>query len=434
MDSSGTDHDSEATRRLRSADPALGTHPDLGQIRAEVTERISAGGVAETATWEGPTMGRGRSGAVIAVAAAATLAVGVGGYALGHTQGTDGRASIASADESETSEGAALVGEAGTTSDSYAEGLSGLPSGPVRLIAGEGLSTEGGVAQVSTSQAKEVDGEAAVRELAAEFGVTGEVEEDGDWSSIQADGTSISGYSDPTSFTLSYDNSYLMTDCESNIGYMEEDMALATGGVDDLPELDPARCPAQPTTDISQQAATDLAEETTAKFGIDPATIDFTVDTMSVEAYADGTGIDADGAEVEVHMGLRAEGVIYAGVSFSESLSLGDYPIISPAAAVERHNDPIYGRLDVMPATVDEAEWYGGMYPDEWSQPEPLDPGDLIPVPGQISTATSTELTTGTLWDMNGGRFTVPIYLVTTDDDTTLPVLALAEEAIELLE
>ena len=117
---------------------------------------------------------------------------------------------------------------------------------------------------------------------------------------------------------------------------------------------------------------------------------------------------------------------------FGDYVELGDYPVISPAEAVERVTDVRFQQLGAYIPTLDYYDESG--YYEEWVEPEPLPPiapGELIPYPLTESAVTTAELHTGivSLWD--GTEFIVPVYDLSDGQGNHWQVMGLAEEALD---
>lgn len=447
------DTDDEALRRLRGADPARGSQPDLWRIRSSVDRNIAGGEGADEVVWEGRTVGRfGRGTAYLAAACVTALAVGVGGYVLGQSRAPDGVAPAASSPEEDRDADSGTQSESGSslapdqgglssavaTESPYAYSSSfvgsrdmGIGGAAVRLLPGDGLSTEGGgEAEVLIQRSPELDVDAELGSIAERMGISGEVTGDDVWRSIRQDGRSVNAYTDVSGLNLSYDNTYLNYGCAEMVREMKNwpEDAMGPGGG---PDLDADLCLSDPSEPISEPEALAMGRQLASDLGVDPESLTFTVyDEPGNETMGSATSSAQDGVRVQLDYTLRAEGVMSANMVLREDMSMGFYPVISQVEAVERANDPILGRLPIMPDGVSEEEWYSSS--QEYVAGEPVRPGDPIPVPGRHVTAISAKLSTGTLVDGSGGVHTVPIYLITTDDDARIAVLALTEDDIAL--
>lgn len=444
--------DEEALRRLRDADPAHGSRADPWQLRSSVDRAIADESGADEVSWEGRTVGRlGRGTAYLAAACVAALIVGVGGYTLGQSRADDAPAAAASsdgeeagtgssnneqdADDAPASQGAEAFGWFGgmpgmTREDSLAmNGEMGMSGAPLRLVPGDTLSTErGGEAEVLVQRAADLDVDAELTEIAERMGISGPVSGEQDWRAIHQEGRSVNSYRDASGLGLSYDNMYLSPGCAE----MAEEMASWSGPAPDpFGDLDPDQCVPNPTDPVSTADAEKMARQVAADLGLEPAGLEFTThDQQMPEGWVSATSTKQDGERITLDVALRADGVISANALIRQEESLGLYPVISPVEAVERANDPIYGRLPITPDGASGGNWST----QTWTETPAVGAGDPIPVTGRIATATSTSLTAGQLVDGSGGVYTVPIYLITLDKGHKVAVVALAEEALSLPE
>lgn len=257
--------DDEALARLRRADPATGSHPDLHGISERLRRRTPLGRSTEDGFSIGPAEDgfafTSESGGAVrvhepgprtsrvgmaAAAAVVAAAVGVGGYALGLDTGRgDLESAVASAerearasDASEVAlveadqeaavegaeEGAALGMDSAVGSSEWASGDDmGWTSGPAVPVASEGLSQEGGAGEVLAMVAPEGDPHAEVTALATALGLDGEADGDDNYASVYdaSDGRSLSYYSYGSSGALDYNDPALDPYCaEEGMGWV----------------------------------------------------------------------------------------------------------------------------------------------------------------------------------------------------------------------
>lgn len=449
--------DDEALRQLRDADPARGSRPDPWQLRSAVDRAIADDRAADEVSWEGRTMGRlGRGTAYLAAACVAALTVGVGGYALGQSRaGDDVEQAVGSVDggdagtdsagggqDAESARGPeSIVGSSdnefgwmsrGDSYRSFAVGEMPTATGEaVRLVPGDGLSTDiGAPAEVLQQQAPRLDVEAELLEIAERMGISGTISGEDDWRTVRQAGRSVSSFRAPGSLNLSYDSVYLNPGCIELVQEMVTWPDEAKGD-EGGSRLHPDKCLPDPSQSLSEPEALAIGQQLASAFGVDPEDLTFTVyDDPGAQTWGAATSTDAEGPHIQLDYSLRAEGVMSAHLVLREGVSLGSYPVISPAEAVERANDPVLGRLPILPDGVSEQEWSSSR--QTWSDTARVEAGAPIPVPGQVATVTSATLSTGMLVDGGGGAYTVPIYLLTTDDGNRFAVIALAQEALSL--
>ena len=435
-----------------------------------------------------PDVRTGRGGILVAASVAA-LALGAGGYALGTTT-ADNTPSAAPQDTSGVNsdsgvtdyfEPGAQHGSSSAAEDSSAgkmseESMGGGYAGPVIPVAGEGLSTErttGTVYGPSTDgQWTTEESQTLLQEYADQLGIGGTVQnldEDEGYAFVidPVDGRSLNAYSYAYSSSLDYNNPAFDPWCEQ----MKTDMANSgdeygwfaygpgPGGPADLTCTDLGPAPDDAT-------AIAAAQEFLSQLGIDATGYSFKVQPSyaysemgmaETEMSNDGAfatsapdhpqGDIPEMAIVEVvisptdsplagfrdwHVSTTSAGISYASIQFGDYAELGDYPVISPAEAVERVNDVRFQQMGAYIPTLDYYDESG--YYEEWVEPEPLPPvtpGDPIPYPLSESAVIDAELHTGmiNLWD--GTEFIVPVYDLSDGDGNHWQVMGLAEEALD---
>ncbi|MFK5635085.1 hypothetical protein [Ornithinimicrobium sp. LYQ103] len=468
------DHDDEALARLQASDPATGSHPDLHSLRGRIAQKAPAslGSERATALSDDTLQGPRVRAPWVAAAAIAAFAVGGGGYAVGAAT-APGDGGVVAGQGSATDEasstggpvgdstGGVVTGEAERLGDpSSTEAMGGdagsgaaYDPGPVRLVAGEGLPTERGTGEVrvvvSDADPEEFLDAWADRlglegtpltpdDEAGWFGQNGLVDaESGRMVSVSADGSGP--------LTFSYEDMYGSPYCGDMYAEMSgQDLALAkeewSRGVGaDIPFPDSERCRdlegARPADEQALASATDFL--TTTGLDLDSYALsvaewdDPAGSIVTVVGTLTGTGA-LTGEQLNVQVG--PEGVFSAWGSTGELTSLGDYPVISAAEAVERYgqreftND--YGVMIAEDTTV------GGdatslpapefTFPD----PVPLEPGSPIPLLLMDKVVTGAELVRGMLWSPTGGQLEVPVWKLMTPDGMHYTVLAVAEEGI----
>lgn len=485
--------DDEALARLRAADPASGAHPDLHKISERLRGRTPLGGnsggfafsdTSDTAVRvHDPDVRTGRGGILVAAAVAA-LALGAGGYALGTTTADDAPSAAPQDPTSANSNsavnqdaepglqhGSSAASEDSAYEESAEADMGGSYAGPVIPVAGESLSTERTTGKVygASGEGQWADGEARnlLQGYADQLGVEGTVEggddnEDYFYVIDATDGRNLSAHSYGNNNSLDYSNPALDPWCEEMKTEMENSdeesgwfgYGPGPGGpaVITCAELGPA-------PDDATAIAT--AQEFLSQLGIDATGYTFEVlpsyaysemEMAGDEAFATSAPDDSPGdnpematAEVAIsptdsplagfrdwHVSTTSAGISYASIQFGELVELGDYPVISPAEAVQRVNDVRFQQLGAYIPTLDYYDESG--YYEEWVEPEPLppvSPGELIPFPLTESPVTAAELHTGivSLWD--GTEFIVPVYDLSDADGNHWQVMGLAEEALD---
>lgn len=490
------EHDDEAIHRLRASDPATGEHPDLHRLRSLIAQKAPASLLSDRATAVDDELLRGPRlrAPWIAAAAVAALGLGGGGYALGAQQadttlplaeGTTREVGPASQGEDPSSgadaSGAAseLAGEpagqavdgpgddaddlamdgrteAAVGGDTASSGPAWDP-GPVRLTAGEGLPGSPGTAEVLVRQS-DLTPEEFVAAYAAATGFEGEPLPESEYlfgpgyagaGLIDVDdGLIITANADGGALHFSYEDIYSSGYCsqmyegvpDEDLQMMREDWARSYGP--DLPFPSTENCREITGERPSEEAAKAAASDFFAQVGVDVSGFTFSAWTDdyqgSMTVSVDAQPEDMVGAgDLMLSASVGPDGVVSAYGSVGELVSLGNYPVISAADAVERFGTREFGMeygVSIAEDTtmMSEEEWEAFEMP-EWTLPEPrpLQPGEPIPMLLKDKVVTGAELVRGTMWTQSAGSVEVPVWKLTTEDGMYYAVLALAQEAIE---
>jgi hypothetical protein len=445
------DHDDEALERMRAADPAIGSHPDLSALRRKLSRTTPLG---LTGGWQddravpvtdGTT--RGSRGSLVAAAAVVALGLGVGGYALGaQTAAPDGGSGadlagtapeqpgpVADArpmQESSSSGGGSDMGFGGAADSSMAAML------PTVLRAGSGLSTAGGTGEVRAVQPPDLDEDAFLRSWAAALGLAGEPEGGDDYRSLTDGTVSISIYGG-TYPSLDYMDSSLDPWCSDVV--VEERSASPEGDVSILPapEVD---CPDDGDATLPDDRALALAKEFLAGVGVPAEAYDLTVEPFGGGrgAYVNGALKDGDlPQQLWANITVVPEGVANANVQLAaELVPMGEYPLVSPVEAVERFSDPRFASWGtVYVPALDGEGWAVPFTEEKWVEPTwpDVDRSAGAPIPFWISEATVVEarIEDGVLSLPSGDEFVVPTYVLTDDQGRHHTMIALADEALD---
>lgn len=476
------EHD-EAMERLRTSDPAVGSHPDLRSLRALVAQKAPAsqGSDEVTRLHDDPLRAPRSVGPWIAAAAVAAIGMGGGGYALGAHQaepppvagGTvtvdpgssaqdtdDGGPADVDPPEGGPADGEDEAGWAGgadmgmggdeaMAQEDAASAEMAYDPGPVRLVAGEGLPAGPGTGEVR-ALGSDQDPAELVDRLAEGLGMaTTEIPQDDEWTYYPhgvvdvSTGEVIQAGLDGGPLTFHYESLFTGEWCTTMFeGYQEEDLTWIREDWErsygpDMPLPGPESCrtpegPA-PTEDEAKAVAADFF----ALLGVDTS-------GYTVEVYADeGMGsVNLDYWPTDMqygHLNLSAvvgpEGVTSAYGSIGEFSSLGDYPVITAAEAVERYATREWSMDHHVTIPEDYSPYPMGeelsMPVYDLPEPTPLAPGDPIPVLMKDKTVTGAELVQGTLYTDSSGVLEVPVWKLLTADGMHYPVLALAEEALD---
>lgn len=480
-----TEHD-DAMDRLRLSDPAKGSHPDLHSLRALVAQKAPAsqGSDEVTRVHDDPLRAPRAIGPWIAAAAVAAIGMGGGGYALGAQQAepapqvavgpaSSGQENVGPAEQRDAdgpvdvdpgepglaeglgqdgeggwAESAPMGGEEGMTEE-YAEDMGmAYDPGPVRLVAGEGLPTGPGTGEVRALTSDQ-DPQELVDRLVEALGMDPRpMPEDGEWNyyghgavdPVTGEVVQAGVESGPLSFH--YESMFTGEWCtsmfegleEEDLVVIREDWARSYGPDMPLPGPESCRTPEGPAP--SEEEAKAMAAEFFATAGIDTA-------GYTVEVYADDTQSSVnleywpEGMEygqLNLSAVVGPEGVTSAYGNVGEFTSLGDYPVITAAEAVERFGTREWGMDHYVSIAEDYAPYLEGetsMPVYDVPEPVTLAPGDRIPVLMKDKTVTGAELVQGSLPTHTGGTIEVPVWKLLTADGMHYPVLALAEEALD---
>ncbi|UFU07157.1 hypothetical protein [Ruania halotolerans] len=476
-----TDPRDEAMDRLRAADPAAGSTPDLHALRAAVDARRGdvghgdaehsggEGGEAQHSATSDQQISdelarrrkRSRTPWLAAAAVGALLFTG-GGYALGVNGVATGSDNAAASDEAvedmaaEASEadGAAepgMLAPGAAQSEASDEALS-YPSGQRTVFTASGLSTQSSAAHAFGLDATGVATAERVAQIAQALGMSGETtESDGMWSlgSYDSGGPVLRVYPDGT---VDYSNPALDP-------WRCEELAEGTEPAeeDGSGTSSSAGC-ADPTGSAPpEEDAENLLREALTALGVDPDDYAVAADRGTEGPLAYVTAallVDGEATGVTIGGGVSADGVANLWGSLAEPYDLGSYDVISPQAAVERLMDPRFGGAssDVMPMeTGDEdlaaesgtADIPAEVDPDSpvegpagpTAPPALVDPGAAIPWPVRQVSITGAELGLQTLYTGSGRILLVPTYTLTGADaegeSGTWTVIAISEEHLD---
>ena len=465
-------HD-EALARLRASDPATGSYPDVNGLRELVAAKAPGSQGTDAARVIKDTREHGIRAPWIAAAAVAALGMGAGGYAIGAAQGDDpGTGTLAGGTVADSAsgdsdgmlesgmqaEGPSPLGFAARAADSTTEeatddAAAGMwDMGPVRLTAGPGLSTEPTTGEVRVLRSEE-DPEEFIQAWADRLDMDlvsmSESEYlEGQQMMVNGDlGIVLTVSGSNGSLDISFEDVYGSEYCstmyegmsEEDINLMKQEMLTYAGPGYPLPDVEKCRTieGAAPSDEQAISASMDFMRTV----GIDPDLYSFEAaeqweDEASAVRYVEAMleGSSPNGAYLGFSFTVTPDGVVSSYGSVGEMVSLGDYPVISPAEAVERYNLREFTNDyavylaedwdDLAWSTMPEME-----YPD---LPEfgPLAEGEPLPLLLATKEVTGAELVTGQLWTQTG-TVDAPTWKLTTDDGMSYAVLALADEAIE---
>lgn len=436
----------EAVARVRGADPAAGAEPD-GERLAALTDERRADELAARRARRGP-----RWAAVAAVAAGALVIGGGAGFGIGRATEdpattADGAAPLertAAADVPES------MSSAGAAADmSYAAGYGGERT----TFTAQGLSDAAGSATAWAFDGASIFGEETATRVAEILGVEGEPRLEGGWNVGPADGSGPTlnvgpdaavtvHYNDPALYEVleGVEPAEPMDDgaAEDGDAASAGDGEVGTSVVEPLP-ADGAPAGEEPSAvapgGSAPEGAAGVLYETLAALGLDPEAAEY----AEQEAW---TGNPATSV-VAHHLvdGVRTGYSWYAEVVDGEVLSLsgplapvvelGEYDVVSPAAAVERLTDPRFGGSpvwsdDVSIMPVEEPEGRG------WDDPPAPPPAAGAPVPWAVTqvTVTTAEPSLVEHWTDEGSSLLLPAYDLSDAEGRTWRVLAVADHEL----
>lgn len=369
-----SEHDDEAVNRLRAADPAIGSQPDLHAVRSRLAGRtpLEEGGgfqfsaPGDVAVRVHDPANRTNRVPMMAAAAIAAVGLGVGGYLLGNQQVSPGSDTSSGAD---TRPDAGQVDEAGPGAEAGSPGaeagsppseLGGPSSGDIGmqggtsaresapmggsdswspygnavLEAGPGLPDEPSTAEVFARQAPDADPDELLRDWADRLEMAGAPVEMDDQRMI-VDGqraVAVSTYAGGVS--LNYNNLALDPYClEMSASAMSAgERADARAGLDEaestqaFPVPEPEDCvPSTPIGDDSTAIA--MTEEFFTTMGLDPA--DYRFEVIHYDSEVHFSEESGDGATVTAGPGTSSSSATGEVVSMS---NVQAYPAGQPGS------------------------------------------------------------------------------------------------------
>ncbi|MCK0116404.1 hypothetical protein MWU57_05095 [Isoptericola sp. S6320L] len=454
----------ESFERLAAADPAADAEPRPGVLRAKVDAlagtpaQVPSSGTDELAG----RRERRRAPWLVAAGVAGAVALGGGGYLLG-AAGAEGGAPTASDEAasevlppitlggardgaesggdsaaSEAMEGQAATEDSAGASSSADISLPGWHDGRA-VFSGSGLSDEPGTAAAYAYDAREVATEAGAARLAEALGVAGEPRwewgswqvgpRDGDGPSIwlSADGTAYFSYNDPAADPWRCAEEPVET----------QEREDAEGGAD---VIEPAPCAEPDRPEVSRQEATDQVRDLMEQVGVDPSGFAFDVPDdggsegarwVSATQVVDGQATGATWSAT-----VSDDGIAWLDGFLAATAPLGDYPVVSPAEAVERLGDPRFGGSSWPVAYAQETERMLEESVEEDGgepTPPPAPPSSGGDLPWPVSEVTITEARLGLTQhhDAGGAVLLLPAYELSDAAGNTWSVLAVAEEALD---
>lgn len=540
----------DAFDRLRAADPAAGTEPDLARIAAAVfaatgvpvTGEHLAGtqeggtpatgapehGAPATGVVEGGAPGTGEHGAAapaaggpgrphdelaarrhrrpawlrMAAAVAAVAVVGTGGYlasdrvaggvpssgsgvtalpAISLGGGTGDRAAT-----SGTAAGASGNAQSSSAPADLPTPGGFAPYGMRTVFAGSGLSTAAGSAAAWAFDASSVASAATAAHLATVLGVSGAPRvEWGAWAVGPSDGSGATLRLEGSGALSYYDPARDPWRCGASSGAGGATNGAATSGpngatagvaagaaappsgpaVAPVPEQTAPARPANPSvcatgTTPTGDAAIARARDVLTSLGID---------TVGTQVQVDDSNGKGAGAAAAAFVNVAFQQVLdgrLTGVSWSVTLvgdgvqslngtlarlvSLGSYPVVSPAAAVERLNDPRFGAgggvayamgaagtasSGVASSGTADLPTPAAVATANPTQPPTVppapQPGAAIAWPVRHVTLVSAQLGVALTYQVDGSQALVPAYVLTDTTGATWSVVAVADDHLD---
>ncbi len=454
--------DDFAFDRLRGADPARAMDLDLDAIRHEVHRRT---------TDRRQAVGPMRWLRVAAVAAT-VAAVGIGGFVIGdrtRASVVDTATSAPGTVGSASATGRVSVGPTtGGPAPAMAEGGKAVATAPTPTgiagsktgapatgagVAGDakmgyygrnhfsagGLSTAGGSAEAWTFDPTGVVSQQRAESLAAQLGVTGTaVAQYGSWVvgpndgsgpmvSLSGDGLASFSYSDPAKW---------------NIPTCGEVGIAIDGGGAEAPSPDGtsvAPCEAQPSVPaIGTADAVQRSKEILTSVGADVSQYQFEANGENekgpytwVTAYSLVNGVRTGQTWWFSFVGTDLAGV---NGQLAPVVSLGQYEVISPAAAVQRLNDLRFGGFggaiayDTMPMPTSEGP---STPPNEVVLPPVPAAGAPLSWPVNEVTITSAKLDLAMQWQTDGSVIVAPSYTLNAADGSSWSVIAISDAGLD---
>jgi hypothetical protein len=410
---------------------------------------------------------RGRSAALVAALMAGAVLVGGGGYLFGSSSPgktvvnhPEPLASGVSFGYPTTAQGGTAVGRADLMISPY--------GGPHIVFSAGALSNDPGRAQAWAFDAQSAFNRATIVAAAAALGVDGEPKlVDGSWVIGDSSGNRPNLQLSPDGFTtLSfYDPTVVQDACIAPTpdgSTSGGSVGSAGSGGGSGPDAKPGACPQATTASMSDDEATRRTRALLTAIGVAPdvvASMDITVNSDD----AGGSYVSAvqkiDGQATGAAWNLDFVGDQLSSVygAMAPLVSLGDYDVVSPAAAVSRLSDPSFGPMwggGVVPMGVayaadgmKNASTSGTVVPDtavsqsisvpsDAATPDPtppptVNPGDHVGWPVQQVTITDARLVVVSYTMPSGAQVLLPAYELSDAHHGRWTVLAVADDALD---
>lgn len=461
--------EADAVARLRAADPAAQanlTEADLATLRAAVDERRGAvAGVRDELAARRHRRLASWPARAAAVAAVALVVGGGGGYALGAAGDGEGTGAALTAEAPISLSAPEAAAEGGDMAGAAMDGA--VAPGPARMAGADaywggwygrtvfsasGLSDAPATGRAWALDAGAVSAEAAAAAAAA-LGVGGEPRlEYGSWVvgpsdgsgatvSLNADGLGSLSYWDPTMETWACAVTLEGTGRAGSDGAGSDGAGSDSAGSDGAESalVDPVAPEACEQRDLGDaptgDAAAGVLRDRMSALGVDPAGFEVVVEESGDPAYSYVVAHQVvDGQRTGLTWNASLTGAGVSGLyGFTAALvDLGEYDVISPAAAVERLNDPRFGAGMSGPLRMAET----AALPVELAEPDgtppsPLTPGSSFAWPVQFVTITQARLGVAVVTGVDGATALAPSYELTAADGSVWSVIAVDDAQLQ---
>ncbi|MBB2924678.1 hypothetical protein [Cellulomonas cellasea] len=469
--------------RVRAADPAASTVADLPALRQAVTARAAAdaSGVRDLgAARDARAARRPARWLQVAAAVAGAAVIGSGAYALGRGDAPTPAAAPVTLDPAGRAAAPASGAESMAMDQSVADTKMIAPGFWGRTVfTGSGLSEEGGSARAWTFDPASVFSQETAERVAGVLGVEGGATRQwGAWTvgaqdgtgpnvQLQPDGLASLSYSDPTRDPWSCVRSAPETPdvgraepgtdagaAEPGTDVADPDGPATSGSADGAVGPDaPALAPCAPEGSApSGDDASAQTRDLLGRLGVDASGYELEVASdpgqpAATTVYAHQV-LDGQRSGVSWSLTFVADGVQALYGSLAPVVELGEYDVVSPAAAVERLMDPRFGSspMGVMPLAgqaraaleqpmVATEDLDAAVSPDGAGQEPtvpPLTPaGSPVSWPVQEVTLTSARLGLATVAQADGSSVLVPSYELTDDEGSAWSVVALTDDGLD---
>jgi hypothetical protein len=226
------------------------------------------------------------------------------------------------------------------------------------------------------------------------------------WLSVDA--TAYFSYNDPAADPWR---------CEEVEALTEEEQAAVDSGAEPMPAC------AEPEGTVSEDDAVDALLATMERIGVDADRFEVDPSTSSEPGARWVTAhevVDGQRTGATWSATVSEDGVAWLDGFLATTVELGDYPVVSPAEAVERLSDPAFGQ-NAWPVT------YGPAAEARLAGEEQLD------VPWKVTDVTITGARLGLAQEYRQGEATLllPAYELSDDEGNVWTVVAVADDALD---